>query len=215
MQSNKIHKVILMSQFILPRHVSDLTGPSSGAFCTSCICRLCYAVIRVLLDTSSRYKAVSAHRTNLSLPWHLMFRYMNVWGIVARLRVRTTKDMSLYCSPQIACGNQLAFDSADTERIFLGDKAAETETDSLHLSSAEVKNEWRYTSCPSHAFLLLTGQYCLCLIWKCSYRKTHTSFLATGLAQLLRPTVGFDIHVQMVFWSSKVSYWFVLWIIFG
>ena len=43
MQSNKIHKVFLMSEFysalMLARHVSDLTGPSSGAFLTSCICR--------------------------------------------------------------------------------------------------------------------------------------------------------------------------------
>ena len=43
MQSNKIHKVFLMSEFysalMLARHVSDLTGPSSGAFLTSSICR--------------------------------------------------------------------------------------------------------------------------------------------------------------------------------
>ena len=58
MQSNKIHKVILMSKFMLARHVSDLIGPSSGAFCTSCIRRLWYVVIRVLLDTSSRYKVL-------------------------------------------------------------------------------------------------------------------------------------------------------------
>ena len=62
MQSNKIHKVILMSKFysalMLARHVSDLIGPSSGAFCTSCNLRLWYVVIRVLLDTSSRYKVV-------------------------------------------------------------------------------------------------------------------------------------------------------------
>ena len=35
-QSNKIHKVFLMIEFyssrMLARHVSDLTGPSSGAF---------------------------------------------------------------------------------------------------------------------------------------------------------------------------------------
>ena len=42
---------------MLARHVSDLTGPSSGAFCTSCICRLWYVVtLCVLLDMSSRYK---------------------------------------------------------------------------------------------------------------------------------------------------------------
>ena len=39
----------LMSKFylalILARHVSDLIGPSSGAFCTSCIRRLWYVVI--------------------------------------------------------------------------------------------------------------------------------------------------------------------------
>ena len=38
MQSNKIHNVVLMSKFIqhllLALHVSDLIGPSSGAFCT-------------------------------------------------------------------------------------------------------------------------------------------------------------------------------------
>ena len=39
---------------MLARHVSDLIGPSSGAFCTICIRRLWYVVIRVLLDTSSR-----------------------------------------------------------------------------------------------------------------------------------------------------------------
>ena len=38
----------------LALHVSDLIGPSSGAFCRSCTCRLRYVVIRVLLDTSSR-----------------------------------------------------------------------------------------------------------------------------------------------------------------
>ena len=39
------------SSLMLARHVSDHTGPSSGAFCTSCVCRLWYVVIRVLLDT--------------------------------------------------------------------------------------------------------------------------------------------------------------------
>jgi hypothetical protein len=62
MQSNKIHSVVLMSKFysalMLARHVSDLIGPSSGAFCTSCIRRLWYVVLHVLLDTSSRYKVV-------------------------------------------------------------------------------------------------------------------------------------------------------------
>ena len=44
---------------MLARHVSDLTGPSSGAFCTSCIRRLWYVVLLcVLLDTSSRYEVV-------------------------------------------------------------------------------------------------------------------------------------------------------------
>ena len=43
---------------MLGRHVSDLIGPLSGAFCTSCICRLWYVVIRILLDTSSRNEVV-------------------------------------------------------------------------------------------------------------------------------------------------------------
>ena len=47
---------------MLARHVSDLIGPSSGAFCTSCIRRLWYVVILcVLLDTSSHYKVVGLH----------------------------------------------------------------------------------------------------------------------------------------------------------
>ena len=42
---------------MLARHVSDLIGPSSGAFCKSCIRRLWYVVLLcVLLDTSSRCK---------------------------------------------------------------------------------------------------------------------------------------------------------------
>ena len=41
--------------------VSDLIGPSSGAFCASCIRRLWYVVIRVLLGTSSRYKVAGLH----------------------------------------------------------------------------------------------------------------------------------------------------------
>ena len=46
------------SALMLALHVSDLIGPSSRAFCTSCIRRLLYVVIRVLLDTSSRYEVV-------------------------------------------------------------------------------------------------------------------------------------------------------------
>ena len=49
----------------LARHVSDLTSPSSGAFCTSCVCRLWYVVIRVLFDTSSPYKVVG--RTSMHI----------------------------------------------------------------------------------------------------------------------------------------------------
>ena len=47
----------LMIEFIhhmLPRHVSDLTGPSSGAFYKLYV-QIWYVVIRILLDTSSRY----------------------------------------------------------------------------------------------------------------------------------------------------------------
>ena len=55
-------QTVLMSEFIqhflLAWNISDLIGPSSGAFCTSCMCRLWYVVIRVLLDTSSRYKVL-------------------------------------------------------------------------------------------------------------------------------------------------------------
>ena len=42
---------------MLARHVSDLTGPSPGAFYKLYV-QIWYVVIRVLLDTSSRYKVV-------------------------------------------------------------------------------------------------------------------------------------------------------------
>ena len=42
---------------MLARHVSDLTGPSLGAFYKLYV-QILYVVIRVLLDTSSRYEVV-------------------------------------------------------------------------------------------------------------------------------------------------------------
>ena len=52
-------KFIQYSALKLARHVSDFIGPSSGAFCTSCIRRLWYVVIRILLDMSSRYEVTA------------------------------------------------------------------------------------------------------------------------------------------------------------
>ena len=46
------------SSRMLARHVSDLTGPSSGAFFYELYVQIWYVVIRVLLDTSSRYEVV-------------------------------------------------------------------------------------------------------------------------------------------------------------
>ena len=46
------------SALMLARQVSDLIGPSSGAFCASCVCRLWYVVIRVLLDSSTTYQSL-------------------------------------------------------------------------------------------------------------------------------------------------------------
>ena len=43
---------------MLARHVSDLTGPTSGAFLQAVFADLVCAVIRVLLDTPSRYEVV-------------------------------------------------------------------------------------------------------------------------------------------------------------
>ena len=60
------------SSHMLARHVSDLTGPSSGTFCTSCIRRLWYVVIRVLLDTSSCYEV---YEYSLYKTFLLMDRY--------------------------------------------------------------------------------------------------------------------------------------------
>ena len=61
MQSNKIHKDFLMIEFystlMLALHVSDLTGPSTGAFYKLYV-QIWYVVIRVLLDTSSSYEVV-------------------------------------------------------------------------------------------------------------------------------------------------------------
>ena len=45
---------------MLARHVSDLTGPSSGWFYTLYL-QIWYVIIRVLLDTSSRYEVVGLH----------------------------------------------------------------------------------------------------------------------------------------------------------
>ena len=42
---------------MLAQHVSDLTGPSSGAFYKLYL-QIWYVVISVLLDTSSRYEVV-------------------------------------------------------------------------------------------------------------------------------------------------------------
>ena len=45
---------------MLARHVSDLIGPSSVAF-YKLYSQIWYVVIRVLLDTSSRYEVVGLH----------------------------------------------------------------------------------------------------------------------------------------------------------
>ena len=68
---------VLMSKFysalMLAQHVSDLIGPSSGAFCISCIRRLwCVVILCVLTDTSIRYKVVG--RTYLIHKIPMVFR---------------------------------------------------------------------------------------------------------------------------------------------
>ena len=59
MQSNKIHSFFMIefySSRMLARHVSDLTGASSGAFVYKLYVQIWYVVLLcVLLDTSSRY----------------------------------------------------------------------------------------------------------------------------------------------------------------
>ena len=64
MHSNKIHRVFfnewVYSSRMLARHVSDLTGPSSGAFYKLYL-QIWYVVLLcVLLDTSSRYEVVES-----------------------------------------------------------------------------------------------------------------------------------------------------------
>ena len=58
------------SALMLALHVSDLIGPSSGAFCTSCIRRLWYLEIRVILDAFNRYK-VTAGRVEQYAYYHV------------------------------------------------------------------------------------------------------------------------------------------------
>ena len=53
------------SSRMLARHVSDLTGPSSGAFC-KLYSQIWHVVIGVLLDTSSRYEVTSGKVRNMS-----------------------------------------------------------------------------------------------------------------------------------------------------
>ena len=51
-----LHEWVYSSR-MLARHVLDLTGPSSGAFYKLYL-QIWYVVIRVLLDTSSRYEVI-------------------------------------------------------------------------------------------------------------------------------------------------------------
>ena len=77
---------------MLARHVSDLIGPSSGAFCRSCIHRLWYVVIRVLLDTSSRYEAVEQYQVlNSHFPFVSLWldRMLCYWNLVNALGIYT------------------------------------------------------------------------------------------------------------------------------
>jgi hypothetical protein len=55
---------------MLARHVSDLTGPSSGAFYKLYL-QIWYVVIRVLLDTSSRNEVVGRTGLGVVLIWLL------------------------------------------------------------------------------------------------------------------------------------------------
>ena len=72
---------------MLARHVSDLTGPSSGAFVYKLYVQIWYVVVRVLLDMSSRYKVVvicywiAQHsQFNLQQWWCLLGNYLiTVW----------------------------------------------------------------------------------------------------------------------------------------
>ena len=73
MESNKIHNVVLMSKFYsalyLDRHVSDLIGPSSGAFCTSCIHRLWYVVLLCVLLHTYYHIPKSVHTACTKRSW--------------------------------------------------------------------------------------------------------------------------------------------------
>ena len=100
---------------MLALHVSDVIGPSSGAFCTSCICRLWYVVICVLLDMSSRYKVVGKRvcKWTISLSqeackgeyeyFKITVVFINVWRarfwIGCGLIVRQTQNEGIYTIP--------------------------------------------------------------------------------------------------------------------
>ena len=93
--------MVLMSKFysalMLALHVSDLIGPSSGAFSTSCIRRLRYVVIRVLLDTSSRYKDVGRNAVVRVLPHTKVCKYRFYKTLLMRDR-RGAKHVELNLS---------------------------------------------------------------------------------------------------------------------
>ncbi len=50
------------SSHMLSRHVSDLSGPSSGAFVCKLYVQICYVVIRVLFNMSSPYEVICTLR---------------------------------------------------------------------------------------------------------------------------------------------------------
>ena len=56
-QGTQSFLMIEFIQYMLSRHVSDLTGPSSGAFYKLYV-QIWYVVTHVLLETSSRYEVV-------------------------------------------------------------------------------------------------------------------------------------------------------------
>ena len=91
---------VSMSEFysalMLARHVSDLTGPSSGAFYKLYV-QIWYAVIRVLLDTSSRYKVVG-RTSSYNFVWFFLFIYKKIGvSYYCTLQTEGQKMDSLNC----------------------------------------------------------------------------------------------------------------------
>ena len=85
---------------MLARHVSDLTGPSSGAFVYKLHLQIWYVVIRVLRDTSSRYEVVGRTLVGLHIYYKLIHGPYNIKLLVCMLaKLNLSDNFQRSCVP--------------------------------------------------------------------------------------------------------------------